>query len=198
MDHNVDTRRLAPTSSHVRPTQHALAAYRLPSTNGEPFHHRHRPTAMCIHQHPCTPNTTRVGYMTSPHHQGRALPPQPSTHGDMRPPAPMYANTRRVGCISSPHHQRRVLPSPPSTHGDVHSPAPIYAQHETRWRHIESPPPTTRPAITAIDPWRRALTSTHLRPTRDALAAYRVPTTNDERIRLPNSHERPPTTDNVP
>ena len=153
LDHNVDTRRLAPTSSHVHPTQHALAAYRLPSTNGEPFHHSHRPTATCVHQHPCTPNTTRVGYMMSPHHQGCALPPQPSTHADVRPPAPMYT------------------------------------QHNTRWLHDESPPPRTRPSTTAIDSRRLAPTSSHARPTRQALAACRVPSTND----APFHHSHRPT-----
>ena len=124
-----------------------MAAYRVPTTNDEPFHHRHRPMATCTHQHPSTPNT------------------------------------RRAGCISSPHHQRRALPSPPSTHGDVRSPAPIYAQHKTRWLHIESPPPTTRPSTTDIHSRRRSTLGCkssphHQRRTDPAAQQSRTPTHN--------------------
>ena len=129
-----DERPVATYAQHGMCWLHIESSQPMMTAHG-PFHHNHQHTALSAHQHPCMP--TRVGYMTSPHHQRGALPPQPSTHSNMRPPAPMYAQqelrwlhikspppTMRpstkdihswqhstLGCKLSPHHQRRMDPA---------------------------------------------------------------------------------------
>ena len=81
------------------------------------------------------------------------LPPQPSTNGDVCPPAPMYAQHDLCWL--------HVEPPAPTAHPSTtaidlqrraSTSAPMYAQHDVHRLHVESPAPTTCPSTTAINP----------------------------------------------